>query len=429
MQVSKSVLIVLIIAVCSAAYFNTLFFNFVCDDNSLIVDNPYIRVFKFLPLFFTHDIWNISTQAINSGYYRPLLGASFMFDYAIWHTNPLGYHLTNLIFHILVTILVFLLVEMLFKNRIIALSSALLFSVHPVHTEAVSFISGRVDVLCLFFFLLSLVLFLKYFSNKRFSFYLLSLFCFFVSLLIKEMAVTLPLILLCIDYLILSQEKIKNVVKNFLRLHLGFFIILLIYFLMRYFFLGWKFMKIQTVSPVNLSYYLRILTVIRTLINYIRLLVFPYGLKFLYGPALAKSLFEPDIISGIIVLSGLIILAIKSIKKYAITTFSILWFFITILPVSNVFTNGNFFAERFLYTPSVGFCMAIGFLFYQLSKYKPKMRYLNWRKSIVFIFILLIIALGRVTFERNKVWENDFTLWYETANAQPENATAHFLFR
>jgi len=176
MRIHKTILIALIIVVCSAAYFNTLFFNFVCDDHSLIIDNPYIRAFKFLPLFFTHDIWNISIMAINSGYYRPLLGASFMLDYALWHTNPFGYHLANLIFHILVAILVFLLVEMLFKNRVIAFSSALLFSVHPIHTEAVSFISGRVDVLCLFFFLLSLLLFLKYFYNNRFIFYLLSLF-------------------------------------------------------------------------------------------------------------------------------------------------------------------------------------------------------------------------------------------------------------
>ncbi len=85
MRIHKSILIALIIVVCSAAYFNTLFFNFVCDDNSLIVDNPYIRAFKFLPLFFTHDIWNISIMAINSGYYRPLLAVSFMLDYALWY--------------------------------------------------------------------------------------------------------------------------------------------------------------------------------------------------------------------------------------------------------------------------------------------------------------------------------------------------------
>lgn len=428
MRIHKSILIALIIVVCSAAYFNTLFFNFVCDDNSLIVDNPYIRAFKFLPLFFTHDIWNISLEAISSGYYRPLLGASFMLDYALWQTNPFGYHLTNLIFHILVTILVFLLVEMLFKNRVIALSSALLFSVHPIHTEAVSFISGRVDVLCLFFFLLSLLLFLKYYSNKKFILYLLSLFCFFVALLVKEMALTLPLILLCIDYFFLSEKNFKGVVKNFLRLYLGFFIILAIYFLMRSFFVAWEFIKTPLPIPANPSHYWRIFMAIRSLINYIRLSVFPYGLKFLYESKTANFLFAPDIILGIIVISGLMFLAINNLKKSAIVTFSIFWFFITVLPVSNIVNPGCLlFSERFLYMPSVGFCIAMSFLFYGLTKYKPKTSFLNWRKSIVFIFILLIIALARVTFERNKVWENNFTLWYETANAQPENPTAHFL--
>ena len=106
-------------------------------------------------------------------------------------------------------------------------------------------------------------------------------------------------------------------------------------------------------------------------------------------------------------------------------SFSIAWFFITVLPVSNLIPSGNIFAERFMYIPSVGFAIAIGFLFSRLRKMNPRLIFLNWRYSVGLIFFLIIIWFGRVTFERNKVWKNDFTLWYETIKATPNSARAH----
>lgn len=429
MQVQKGILITIIILASIIAYSNTLFSDFVWDDTALITSNPYIKSLKFLPKFFIQDIWNIGPQTMSSGYYRPLLAASFMLDYFIWHARPFGYHLTNLIFHSLVSILVFLLVEILFKDRLISFSSALLFSVHPIHTEAVSFISGRVDIICLALFLVSLILVFKYISNKKIIFYLCSLFSFFMSLLIKEMAVTLPLIVIFIDYLIFAKRKIKNVFRNFLRLHMGFFIVLAVYFVMRYFFVGWSFIKLKTLHSSNFisgtSTYWRLFTVIKIPFLYIRLLFFPYGLKADYIFPPANHLFELPVVLGIITLFLLLFIALKNRKNNPILTFSITWFFVTALPVSNIVPSGNIFAERFMYTPSVGFSIAIGFLLSWLIKKKPKMRYLNWQHSLFFIFFLLIVSLGRVTFERNKVWKNNFTLWYETVKATPNSARAH----
>lgn len=429
MQVHKGILIFLILLVCLLSYFNTLSGNFVWDDGPLINSNPYIRSFKFLPLFFVQNIWNISVQKINSGYYRPLQAASYMWDYMLWHSKPFGYHLTNIIFHMLVCILIFLIFEFFFKEKIIPFFAAIIFAVHPIHTEAVSFISGRVDVLCLFFFLLSILLCLKYVFRKKITFYLSSLLCFLVSLLIKEMAVTLPLIILLIDYLFLSEQRYKKVISNFWSLHLGFFIMLAIYMALRTYFVGWEFLKFKAISASNFvagtSYFWRLFTVFKIIFYYLSLLLFPYGLKVDYIFSPGNSLFELPVFFGLIEVLYLTFIAMEYRKRYPVLTFSIAWFFVTILPVSNIFPSGNIFADRFMYTPSVGFCVAIAFAFLNLSKIKIKTSLLNWGKSIYIVLLLLIVCFARVTFERNKVWYNNFTLWYETSKASPESKRAH----
>ncbi|MDD5166474.1 MAG: tetratricopeptide repeat protein [Candidatus Omnitrophica bacterium] len=429
MQVRKSILIFFIIAVNLAVYFNTLFAHFVWDDNILIVLNPYMQSFQHLPKFFTQDIWKVGIQTLTSGYYRPLQAASFILDYTLWQNNAFGYHLTNLIFQTLASILIFIFTGMLTKEKLIPFFAALIFSVHPVHTESVSFISGRVDLLTLTFILLSLILFLSYARGKKFIYYLLSLACFFISLLIKEMAVILPLLVIFLDYLFISQRKLKELIKNFPKFYLGFFIVLGLYLILRFYFIGWDFLlenKRYVSNFIGGTHpYWRVFTVIKIIVFYIRLLFFPYGLKADYFFPAANSLFEPAVLLGIIVLSFLVFIAFKNIRKNPLITFSIFWFFITVLPVSNIIPQGNVFAERYMYIPSVGFSMAIGICFFGLSKARIDTHYLNWQKSVYLVFLLLVIALGRVTFERNKVWQNEFTLWYETAKASPESPRAH----
>ncbi|MFH1622716.1 MAG: tetratricopeptide repeat protein [Candidatus Omnitrophota bacterium] len=427
MQVRKSILIALIIAACLASYFNTLFFDFVWDDNIFIVPNPYMKSFKFLPKFLSKDFWNIGVFKWSSGYYRPFLAASFMWDHKLWGINPFGYHLTNLIFHILCCILIFLIVELLINNRKIALFSSLIFSVHPVHTEAVSFISGRVDVIPPALFLLSIFYFFRFANNKRIFFYLFSLLSFSAALLTKEMAVTLPVIIICLDYFFLSKQDAKGVFKNFLRLHLGFFVILALYFIARFNFIGKLFIATQygINFPNGTQPFWRLFTVIKILAIYLRLLFFPYGLKVQYNFPAANSFFEPEVLIGSSIILLLIYLVIKNRKRNPILSFSILWFFITILPVSNIIPQGNIFAERYVYLPSVGYCIAIALLFNWLLTKNIKTDLFNWKKSLYVLFFLLILALGRVTYERNKVWENEFTLWYDAVQKEPQSPKTH----
>ena len=135
------------------------------------------------------------------GHYQPLTILSYALDYHFYKLNPYHYHLTNLILHLLNSLLVFYLIYLLSGNIIVSFITAILFGLHPLHVESVAWVSERKDVLYSFFFLLSCITYLYYLTKgNKHKYYILSLFLFLCSLLSKSMAVTLPLLLLLIDY-------------------------------------------------------------------------------------------------------------------------------------------------------------------------------------------------------------------------------------
>jgi hypothetical protein len=135
------------------------------------------------------------------GHYQPLTILSYALDYHFFKLNPYNYHLTNLILHLLNSLLVFYLIYLLSGNIIVSFITAILFGLHPLHVESVAWVSERKDVLYSFFFLLSCITYLYYLTKEHKSrYYLLSLFFFLCSLLSKSIAVTLPLVILLLDY-------------------------------------------------------------------------------------------------------------------------------------------------------------------------------------------------------------------------------------
>jgi len=178
-------------------YLNTLSHDFVWDDHTYVLGNPQFQKGQYFFHYFVSDF----CDGVNEDcfFYRPLVSLTYLMDQLFWGSNPFGYHLTNVVIHILVSLLVFAVVWTLLQNKMAAWIGAILFAIHPIHSESVSFVAARTDPPATLFYLLAFVLYLKTSQFKGVQGVLVqavSLLCFSLALATKEIAVTLPLVLM-----------------------------------------------------------------------------------------------------------------------------------------------------------------------------------------------------------------------------------------
>lgn len=191
------ILLFLLALVAGVLYLNTLSHGFVWDDHTYILGNPQFQEGRYFPHYFVSDF----CEGVNEDcfFYRPLVSLTYLMDQLFWGENPFGYHLTNIIIHILVSLLVYAVVGALLQNKIAAWIGAILFAIHPIHSESVSFIAARTDPPATLFYLLAFFFYLKISHCKGVQGLMVqavSLLCFSLALATKEIAVTLPLVLM-----------------------------------------------------------------------------------------------------------------------------------------------------------------------------------------------------------------------------------------
>ncbi len=169
---------------------------FVWDDTGLIVQNPMVHDLSRSAGLFVRGFWNISKNEVDPtrSFYRPIIQLSYAIDYAIWGLNPIGFHLTNLLWYGVAATLVYFLALVLLKKESAALLAACLFAVHPAHAENVCWIAGRTDLLCGTFYFAGLLLFFHWMAHPGRSAVFIPLIAvvYFFALLCKETAITLP---------------------------------------------------------------------------------------------------------------------------------------------------------------------------------------------------------------------------------------------
>ena len=197
----------LIAAISSAVYANSISNSFHFDDQHYLVTNPYITDLSNIPSFFKSTRYS-SFEIVFTGHYRPLLVTSYALNYAVGGLRPAGYHVVNLLFHAGSAFLVFLILKAMLGSFYIALASALIFAVHPFNSEVVNYITARSSVMCAFFYLLAFYCWVKFRSQNNSNFlpltsyfYLFSLLAFVLAMLTKEIAITLPVVLFLYDLL------------------------------------------------------------------------------------------------------------------------------------------------------------------------------------------------------------------------------------
>ena len=455
-KTTRILLPILVSLVSFLAYLNTLHHQFVFDDFRVITNNPYIKDWKYFPALFNSDYFKISGELS----YRPLVTLSYFTDYAIWGLHSFGFHLTNLILHTLNTFIVYLLLFKITRRFNLTVISCLFFSVHPILTETVNSVGFREDLLCATFFLLALFFYVKLYTSKyKNTCYIISLFAYFIALFSKEMAISLPLIIFVLDWFLLQsrvrishphpnpppsrgrrepgnlaihahqddvehfwggQKSLKNVpyvgaenlqplpVKTrILRYYLGFICMSIGYMLLRLVFFK---STIEHVAYPGNSLVTNFLTMTKVIASYIKLWFFPTVLNPDYHVTFETTPIKLTFLISLALLVCITFLAARLYRQQKEITFSILWIFITLIPVMNIIPIGNIMAERYLYLPSFGFCLFAGILILKIHARVPKVYHPLVNTCFAAIFILSLAH----TIRHNRIWFDKQTLWYYT---------------
>jgi len=406
----KIIPILIIILLSLVSYFNVFKNEFVWDDHVFILDNADIRSFSNLPLFFTQDV---------DGLYRPLRSLHYTFIYSIAGKNEFLYHFNSIFLHTLISILVFLIIYEIVGKRNIALISALIFAVHPVHTGRVTNITAGFDLLGIFFMLLAFYFYIKFSKLNNKKYFLFSLFLFLIAVLSSEEAIVLPLIIILYEFCFNREKFNKSSLKNnIFKNYLPFFIIGSFYLVIRFIVLGFGGRIEEYLAG---SFFLTMLTMLKVYVYYIYLLIVPINLTLFHEVDPVFSIIDFKVIISALILISIIFLTIK-LNKNKVLFFSVFWFFITLIPFSNLLPLQIFMAERYLYVPSIAFSLLVSYLSISLFNFKNK----NIVRYTVIVFIILLLTFYVFsTVNRNNDWKDNLTLWNKTVFTNPENSRAH----
>jgi len=376
--------------------------NFVFDDHCFVEKNPHIKSLKNITRFFTTPL--STTASIKwKGIYRPLRTLSYALEYKLYKLNPDGYHLTNLLLHILNITLVFTFLNLLINEKKIAILATFLFALHPVQSEAVLWIGSRADLLLGFFELLAVITFLRFIRTGNRKYYWWSIVHFILALLSKETAITTPLI-----FAMLLFALNKKVDKKIVLLP---FIIAIVYLPIRIYLMQ-GFAQREWWGG---SFATNFLTAIKLISHYIYLLIFPYHLSVDYGFKPAQSFFDPLVITSVLIISVLLWWSYKCRKSgQNMHWLGIAWFFILLAPCLNFIPITTITGDRFLYLSSLGLFLSSSSIIFSLKT--------NQIKTISFflVFVLAITYVSTIR-KRTREWNNDYTLFASVLKYNPNS--------
>jgi len=394
--------ILIIVILGSLVYANSLGGEFIWDDLSFIRDNAFLKDWSNVPHIFTETAttsMDVGGGSVRYNLYRPLQWLTFMADYSVWKLNPLGYHLTNIFLHISAALILFWFIALLFRSRMLSFLTALFFVIHPVHTEAVAYISGRADPLGLIFMLSSFGFYIKYTNDKKRSFFIFAVISFVLAILSRESSFILPLLLLL--YHFIFKKKIRlNLFLTLAGITAGY--------------TAFRMMMINVLLAGRTiphgTFLERLPGAFAAIASYFRLLMIPFDLHMEYGNPVFSF-------TGPVVLTGMAIAVLSLVWAFLkrgdrLILFSFSWFYITLLPSLNLYPVGAYMAEHWLYLPSIGAFLLLVGLLKRLTKKRLKGP----------IVISLIIFYSFLTIHQNSYWKELIPFYERTLKYSPDSA-------
>ena len=447
------ILIIVILGV--LVYSNTYKAPFVFDDRNSIVENSVIKDFRYFV-----DPSLAEKGDLTHFYKGRFIGyLSFALNYKVNALNVTGYHVFNIMIHLMNAILIYWLVVLTFRTpyasdalqrdifgssdkiRWIALFTALLFVTHPVQTQAVTYIVQRFTSLATLFYLLAIVMYIKARNSgsrqAQYSFYVVAIISTILAMRTKEIAFTLPAMIILYEFMFFKGET-----KRRLLYILPFLLTMPIIPLTLMGFKGSpdgfsgvdELTRIAGVESVSRWDYL--ITEFRVIVTYIRLLFFPINQNLDYDYPIYRTFLNPEVL-----LSFLFLLALFGLGAYLfyvstrtekgnrlwlrMVSFGIFWFFVTLLVESSIIPIVDVIYEHRLYLPSVGFFLAFmsGMVFIR-EKFAPRTKVVE--KVFIPVMILVVVSLSMTAYARNTVWQDEVVLWEDVLKKSPYKARPNY---
>jgi len=422
-----------VIAVGFALFAGSLRSPFTSDDVLVVFEAPQIYNIANLPraIFFDLDrpipeeFRQLQNQPSRIGLYRPVLQMTFVLNALIFGDQPFGWRLTSLLLHLVASLLLLGLARSLLGSRTGALAAAVFFVAHPVHTEAVAMlVGGRSDLLACVFVLAAWWVFLSGDQRtgwRRWASDSGSALLFLLGLWSKENAVVLPGILLLSGWALRGQT-----IKSLLIRLIPFAVVFISYVSIRLFVIG-------RVAPISWSFAFGDLSAVQIFLSVMTILIRYIGLVFWPYPLQHQACYhniDPSVLVPVGGFCALIVLVLVGISVRKIVSgrrngqpsfwaFGLILFFLCLVPVSHLVPFWVLMAERFVYIPSLAFCLVAGYL--AVRAYSVR----RWLPAAAVAVVLA--AYTPVTISRNSDWADLDRLWGQVAECNPDSPAPYSL--
>ncbi|MFL6214748.1 MAG: hypothetical protein ACJ74J_12760 [Blastocatellia bacterium] len=424
----------LILAATFLTFANTLANGFAYDDTTQILGNLEIRSFANLPLALTKEVWfwrvaqdkDPNKEAgPTTPYYRPLFTVYLMTGWFLFGTWALGWHLVNVLMHMLAVTFVFLILKRITGDDKVTGIATLLFALHPLRVESVAWISGITDLFMALFLLPSFYLYMRYRDSGNKNYLAGSVLLFLLAAFSKEPAIALPIFIGAYELLIINQDRrLRERLRPALLFPALFLMMAFTYFAMRYHALGFLLndASFTTYTPIQV-----VLTIPLVVCKYIGLLLWPMNLSIFHDTPMVNS---PASLYFILPLLAVAALAYGAwrLRGSRAARFAVLWFAINLLPVLNLGAFGSDFLvqERYVYIPSVGFSLLAAMA---LARVPVERWFAIGRRATAQVALVALIAvlMTAKTVAQNSVWKDDMTLWSHGAEVADDQPMSHFI--
>lgn len=382
-------------ALACAAYLNALDNPFVYDDHDTVIGNRSLA-----------DLSNIRFILLYTPF-RPLVNASYAFDRWLWGYQSSGYHVTNLVLHLAVVILLYAWLRRLIDDlgtgldpRGTAFVGAACFAVHPLQTEAVGYVSGRSELLCALFFVAALLLARSAIRSGRTIETVLAICLGILAVASKETAVVLPLVFLSYDWLLRPGPDEPRRARLWL---VGLPLLVLVA-------VGAVF-RLSRLSVAASGFWPAVLngeTQAIVIWRYLRLLVWPFGQSIMHSVYRVTTIGDPLALIAMTALAALVVLALRIRRTYPLISFGVIWFLAVLAPSSSVIPLREGMAEHRVYLASAGFFITIAGI---LLAWQPWASMSQQSRRVAVALVLVVLSV--LTIRRNQVWSDPVRLWTE----------------